>query len=133
MIIVTPTPSGSEYDMFTVSVITRDGVPGRIDLRSEQDNKVRIFTDSSIDFTFTLEEKTYFTDYILVCKVSELSLNEGDSFQLTIYDVSDNVMFKDKLYITLQKDEIDNNNGAYSINKDKYNSFEGSGDDFIVL
>ena len=116
--IITPTDSGLTTDSKTIKLIKRDGLTSKIHLRSEQTNK-------EYDFTSTGTELSYNT--------SVMSFIEGENFQVTVYDSENKVLFKGKLFVTIQRDTIDDNNGTYSINKGKYNSPVSSDDDFIVL
>jgi hypothetical protein len=64
------------------------------------------------------------------------NLVEGHFYDLTIYsDVAKtNVIYKDRIFCTAQKAEIDaNNNYFYKVNKDQYTEYDGFNNDYIVI
>ena len=64
------------------------------------------------------------------------NLVEGHFYDLTLYsDVEKtNVIYKDRIFCTAQKAEIDaDNNYFYKINKDQYTEYDGFNNDYIVI
>ena len=64
------------------------------------------------------------------------NLVEGHFYDLTIYsDVEKtNVIYKDRIFCTAQKAEIDaDNNYFYKVNKDQYTEYDGFNNDYIVI
>ena len=64
------------------------------------------------------------------------NLVEGHFYDLTIYsDVAKtNVIYKDRIFCTAQKAEIDaDNNYFYKVNKDQYTEYDGFNNDYIVI
>ena len=64
------------------------------------------------------------------------NLVEGHFYDLTIYSDPEktNVIYKDRIFCTAQKAEIDaDNNYFYKINKDQYTEYDGFNNDYIVI
>ena len=64
------------------------------------------------------------------------NLVEGHFYDLTIYSdiAKTNVIYKDRIFCTAQKAEIDaDNNYFYKINKDQYTEYDGFNNDYIVI
>ena len=64
------------------------------------------------------------------------NLVEGHFYDLTIYSdvVKTNVIYKDRIFCTAQKAEIDaDNNYFYKVNKDQYTEYDGFNNDYIVI
>ena len=64
------------------------------------------------------------------------NLVEGHFYDLTIYSDAQktNVIYKDRIFCTAQKAEIDaNNNYFYKVNKDQYTEYDGFNNDYIVI
>ena len=63
------------------------------------------------------------------------NLVEGHFYDLTLYsDVEKtNVIFKDRVFCTEQKNAITSENEFYKINKDQYTTYDGSNNDYIVI
>ena len=64
------------------------------------------------------------------------NLVEGHFYDLTLYsDVAKtNVIYKDRIFCTAQKAEIDaDNNYFYKVNKDQYTEYDGFNNDYIVI
>jgi hypothetical protein len=64
------------------------------------------------------------------------NLVEGHFYDFTIYsDVAKtNVIYKDRIFCTAQKAEIDaDNNYFYKVNKDQYTEYDGFNNDYIVI
>ena len=64
------------------------------------------------------------------------NLVEGHFYDLTIYsDIGKtNVIYKDRIFCTAQKAEIDaDNNYFYKVNKDQYTEYDGFNNDYIVI
>ena len=136
MQIITPTPSGATTDNKIISAITRNVDVDTIILRSEQTNVEYILSGSTGNtLHFEVIEQSYYDDFELTYDVSELVFNEGEDFQITMYSISNEILFKDKLYVTEQLPSIEEDNGKYSINKGEYKPYEGSDsdNDYIVL
>ncbi len=63
-------------------------------------------------------------------------LVEGHFYDLTIYSDAQktNVIYKDRIFCTAQKAEIDaDNNYFYKVNKDQYTEYDGFNNDYIVI
>jgi len=68
--------------------------------------------------------------------VTYSNLVEGHFYDLTIYsDIGKtNVIYKDRIFCTAQKAEIDaDNNYFYKVNKDQYTEYDGFNNDYIVI
>ena len=68
--------------------------------------------------------------------VTYQNLVEGHFYDLTIYsDIpKTNVIYKDRIFCTAQKAEIDaDNNYFYKVNKDQYTEYDGFNNDYIVI
>ena len=64
------------------------------------------------------------------------NLVEGHFYDLTIYSyvAKTNVIYKDRIFCTAQKAEIDaDNNYFYKVNKDQYTEYDGFNNDYIVI
>ena len=64
------------------------------------------------------------------------NLVEGHFYDLTIYSdtVKTNVIYKDRIFCTAQKEEIvAGNNYFYKVNKDQYTEYDGFNNDYIVI
>ena len=64
------------------------------------------------------------------------NLVEGHFYDLTIYSdvLKTNVIYKDRVFCTAQKAEIDaDNNYFYKVNKDQYTEYDGFNNDYIVI
>ena len=64
------------------------------------------------------------------------NLVEGHFYDLTLYsDVEKtNVIYKDRIFCTAQKAEINaDNNYFYKINKDQFETYDGFNNDYIVI
>jgi hypothetical protein len=64
------------------------------------------------------------------------NLVEGHFYDLTIYSDAQktNVIYKDRIFCTAQKAEIDaDNNYFYKVNKDQYTEYDGFNNDYIVI
>ena len=64
------------------------------------------------------------------------NLVEGHFYDLTIYSdaLKTNVIYKDRIFCTAQKAEIDaDNNYFYKVNKDQYTEYDGLNNDYIVI
>jgi hypothetical protein len=63
------------------------------------------------------------------------NLVEGHFYDLTLYsDVEKtNVIFKDRVFCTEQKNAITVDNEFYKINKDQYTTYDGNNNDYIVI
>jgi len=92
-------------------------------------------------------------DYILVPRVAGLgnilidndkfqvynstytNLVEGHFYDLTIYvdDTKEVVIFKDRIFCTAQKDDIQILNDFYKLNKGQYDEYDGFNNDYIVI
>ncbi len=135
MQIITPTLSGSTTDTKNISAITRNTQVNVILLRNEQTNIEYSFTNVVTDqLNFIVTEGSYYDDFDLNYETSELLFSEGEDYQITMFSVLDEVLFKGKLFVTEQLPSIQQDNGKYTINKGEYNQFNsGDNNDFIVL
>ena len=63
------------------------------------------------------------------------NLVEGHFYDLTIYSdiAKTNVIYKDRIFCTAQKDDIDTGDGFYKINKDQFETYDGFNNDYIVI
>ena len=63
------------------------------------------------------------------------NLVEGHFYDLTLYsDVEKtNVIYKDRIFCTAQKNDIQIDNNFYKINKDQYTEYDGFNNDYIVI
>lgn len=63
------------------------------------------------------------------------NLVEGHFYDLTLYsDVEKtNVIYKDRIFCTAQKDNIQIDNNFYKVNKDQYTEYDGFNNDYIVI
>ena len=64
------------------------------------------------------------------------NLVEGHFYDLTLYSDAEktNVIYKDRIFCTAQKAEIDaDNNYFYKVNKDQYTEYDGFNNDYIVI
>jgi len=64
------------------------------------------------------------------------NLVEGHFYDLTLYSDAQktNVIYKDRIFCTAQKAEIDaDNNYFYKVNKDQYTEYDGNNNDYIVI
>ena len=74
-------------------------------------------------------------DTYLIYGFEYVNLVEGHFYDLTLYsDVEkENVIYKDRVFCTAQKDAITNDNEFYKINKDQYTTYDGNNNDYIVI
>ena len=64
------------------------------------------------------------------------NLVEGHFYDITLYSNYDEgiIIFKDRVFCTAQKAEIDaDNNYFYKVNKDQYTEYDGFNNDYIVI
>ena len=64
------------------------------------------------------------------------NLVEGHFYDLTLYSdaAKTNVIYKDRIFCTAQKAEIDaDNNYFYKINKNQFTEYDGFNNDYIVI
>ena len=63
------------------------------------------------------------------------NLVEGHFYDLTIYSDAQktNVIYKDRIFCTAQKDNIQIDNNFYKVNKDQYTEYDGFNNDYIVI
>ena len=64
------------------------------------------------------------------------NLVEGHFYDLTLYSDGQktNVIFKDRIFCTAQKGNIQlDNNYFYKVNKDQYTEYDGFNNDYIVI
>ena len=64
------------------------------------------------------------------------NLVEGHFYDLTLYSNYEEgiVIYKDRIFCTAQKAEIDaDNNYFYKVNKDQYTEYDGFNNDYIVI
>jgi len=63
------------------------------------------------------------------------NLVEGHFYDLTIYSdiAKTNVIYKDRIFCTAQKDNIQIDNNFYKVNKDQYTEYDGFNNDYIVI
>jgi hypothetical protein len=92
-----------------------------IDFRDEETNQV-------VTYSPTVEKVN---DYIKVTDVFDL--NESRFYDISVYEnIGDRIVFRDKVFCTAQ--EINQNeNKAYTINKDVYKEDESFNNDYIVI
>ena len=85
-----------------VRYISRQGTPNEVVLRDEQTSEI---VSSNPSFS----NDGYYTVFTL-----EDTLIESRSYQLTILDSNEEVLYRDKIFVTTQQEEF------YSVHKDKY-------------
>ena len=98
-------------------------------------------TNISVDYTLvprvdgvgniSIENDTY-----LIYGFEYENLVEGHFYDLTLYSdvLKTNVIYKDRIFCTAQKAEIDaDNNYFYKVNKDQYTEYDGFNNDYIVI
>ena len=63
------------------------------------------------------------------------NLVEGHFYDLTLYSdiAKTNVIYKDRIFCTAQKDNIQIDNNFYKVNKDQYTEYDGFNNDYIVI
>ena len=63
------------------------------------------------------------------------NLVEGHFYDLTLYSDYEEgiVIFKDRIFCTNQKDDIQVNYDFYKLNKDQYTEYDGFNNDYIVI
>ena len=75
-------------------------------------------------------------DLYLIYGFEYENLVEGHFYDLTLYSdaLKTNVIYKDRIFCTAQKAEIDaDNNYFYKVNKDQYTEYDGFNNDYIVI
>ena len=98
-------------------------------------------TNISVDYTLvprvdgvgniSIENDTY-----LIYGFEYENLVEGHFYDLTLYSdvLKTNVIFKDRIFCTAQKGNIQlDNNYFYKVNKDQYTEYDGFNNDYIVI
>ena len=63
------------------------------------------------------------------------NLVEGHFYDLTLYSNYEEgiVIFKDRVFCTTQKNDIQKTNDFYKLNKDQYTEYDGFNNDYIVI
>jgi hypothetical protein len=63
------------------------------------------------------------------------NLVEGHFYDITLYSNYEEgvVIFKDRAFCTAQKNDIQDDNDFYKINKDQYTEYDGFNNDYIVI
>ena len=75
-------------------------------------------------------------DDFVVYNSTYTNMVEGHFYDVTIYrdDTKEVVIYKDRIFCTAQKAEIDaDNNYFYKVNKDQYTEYDGFNNDYIVI
>ena len=75
-------------------------------------------------------------DLYLIYGFEYENLVEGHFYDLTLYSdaLKTNVIYKDRIFCTAQKAEINaDNNYFYKVNKDQYTEYDGFNNDYIVI
>ena len=64
-----------------------------------------------------------------------VNLVEGHFYDITLYSNYEEgiIMFKDRAFCTAQKNDIQDDNDFYKINKDQYTEYNGFNNDYIVI
>ena len=72
--------------------------------------------------------------YVIYNNVYE-NLVEGHFYDITLYSNYEEgiIMFKDRAFCTAQKNDIQDDNNFYKINKDQYTEYDGFNNDYIVI
>jgi len=72
--------------------------------------------------------------YVIYNNVYE-NLVEGHFYDITLYSNYEEgiIMFKDRAFCTAQKNDIQDDNNFYKINKDQYTEYNGFNNDYIVI
>ena len=107
-------------------------------------NAVMILRDDStnVKVKYALEPRVEGVGNILIDKDSYVIYNnvyenlvEGHFYDITLYSNYDEgiVMFKDRAFCTAQKNDIQDDNDFYKINKDQYTEYNGFNNDYIVI
>ena len=95
-------------------------------------------TDDStnIPVYYDITNATTNVNFLTFTQVFNPVLVEGHFYDLTIYSdaLKTNVIYKDRIFCTAQKAEIDaDNNYFYKVNKDQYTEYDGFNNDYIVI
>ena len=97
-------------------------------------------TNVSVDYTLVprvndvgnilIDKDTY-----AIYNDSYSNLVEGHFYDLTLYSdiAKTNVIYKDRIFCTAQKDNIQIDNNFYKVNKDQYTEYDGFNNDYIVI
>ena len=75
-------------------------------------------------------------DFYIIYNSEYENLVEGHFYDLTLYSNYEEgiVIYKDRIFCTAQKAEIDaDNNYFYKVNKDQYTEYDGFNNDYIVI
>ena len=107
-------------------------------------NAVMILRDDStnVKVKYALEPRVEGVGNILIDKDSYVIYNnvyenfvEGHFYDITLYSNYDEgiIMFKDRAFCTAQKNDIQDDNNFYKINKDQYTEYDGFNNDYIVI
>ena len=75
-------------------------------------------------------------DFYIIYGFEYENLVEGHFYDLTLYSDAQktNVIYKDRIFCTAQKAEINaDNNYFYKVNKDQYTEYDGFNNDYIVI
>jgi hypothetical protein len=107
-------------------------------------NAVMILRDDStnVKVKYALEPRVEGVGNILIDKDSYVIYNnvyenlvEGHFYDITLYSNYEEgiVMFKDRAFCTAQKNDIQDDNDFYKINKDQYTEYNGFNNDYIVI
>jgi hypothetical protein len=105
---------------------------------------VMILRDDStnVKVKYALEPRVEGVGNILIDKDSYVIYNnvyenlvEGHFYDITLYSNYEEgiVMFKDRAFCTAQKNDIQDDNDFYKINKDQYTEYNGFNNDYIVI
>jgi hypothetical protein len=105
---------------------------------------VMILRDDStnVKVKYALEPRVEGVGNILIDKDSFAIYNsnyqnlvEGHFYDITLYSNYEEgiVMFKDRAFCTAQKNDIQDDNDFYKINKDQYTEYNGFNNDYIVI
>ena len=105
---------------------------------------VMILRDDStnVKVKYALEPRVEGVGNILIDKDSFAIYNsnyqnlvEGHFYDITLYSNYEEgiIMFKDRAFCTAQKNDIQDDNNFYKINKDQYTEYNGFNNDYIVI
>ena len=112
--------------------------------REYKTNAIMTIRDDStnVSVDYTLAPRVGGVGNILIDKDSYAIYNdtysnlvEGHFYDLTLYSdiAKTNVIYKDRIFCTAQKDNIQLDNNFYKVNKDQYTEYDGFNNDYIVI
>jgi hypothetical protein len=130
MNIILPSVSGANSISF--NLIPRDATIDRILLSDNNTNVETEFDLVSVDFALTVTPMSYYKELTLDFDSSDFQFIDDHRYDLTVFDDSDNVLYKGLIVVTSQVADI-KANLKFNNNLGDYTTPPNEDDEYIIL